>query len=98
MGVLLPHGGEQGHYKAVQDLPDKINIRPKEIIGWYPSKFGANLSIDLSLREDSYHVGRDIFGQEITITSGDLERKNHGGESRGTAWHISPVEPTCAAG
>ena len=75
MGVLLPHGGEQGHYKAVQDLPDKINIRPKEIIGWYPSKFGANLSIDLSLREDSYHVGRDIFGQEITITSGDLERK-----------------------
>jgi len=73
--VLLPHGGEKEHYKEVQEMPDHIDIKPKEIIGWKLSKFGANLSFDLSLREDSDHVGKDLFGREMKVTSGDLEQK-----------------------
>ena len=73
LGVLLPHGGTAEHYLEVRDMPDKI--RPKGVIGWFPSRFGASNSAELSLREDSMHVGRDHFGQEITIAHGDLERK-----------------------
>lgn len=75
LGVLLPHGGEKEHYKEVQEMPDNIDIKPEEIIGWKPSKFGANLSFDLSLREDSDHVDKDLFGREIKVTSGEFERK-----------------------
>ena len=98
LGVLLPHGGSADHYKKVQDLPDKI--LPKELIGWYPRKFGESKSFELSLRQDSPHLGRDLFGQEITISHGDFERKcmvvnQH--ELLGTYLPSSPVvrRPDC---
>ena len=73
LGILLPHGGTAEHYSDVQSSPDKIS--PKGVIGWFPAKFGASQSFELSLHEDSVHVGRDLFGQEITIAHGDFERK-----------------------
>ena len=73
LGVLLPHGGTAEHYSDVQNLPDKII--PKGATGWFPVKFGASQSFELTLREDTVHVGRDLFGQEITIAHRDYERK-----------------------
>ena len=73
MGVLLPHGGGAEHYKAVLAMPDQIT--PKGVIGWTPKKFGTNFSFEFSLREDSCHVGRDLFAEEMTISEGDLECK-----------------------
>ena len=73
MGVLLPHGGDAEHYEAVIEMPDKI--RPREIVGWRPSKFGTNPSIDLTLREDSHLADQDLFGQEMTIQHDKIARK-----------------------
>ena len=73
LGVILPHGGNAEHYAEVLDLPDKI--QPKGVIGWLPSKFGASSSFELSLRENSVHVDSDLFGEEITISHDDLERR-----------------------
>ena len=72
-GILLPHGGSADHYREVQELHDIII--PKGFIGWYPIKFGSSESFDLTLRKNSHHLGRDLFGQEITISNDDFERK-----------------------
>ena len=74
MGVLLPQGGGAEHYRAVLAMPDEIT--PKGVIvGWTPKKFGTNLSLELTLREDSDLVGRDLFAQEVAISAGDLKGK-----------------------
>lgn len=72
-GVLLPHGGSADHYNDVQGLPEQM--RPEISAGWHPTRFGASMAFDLTLREDSPHVGRDLFGREITISNGRLERR-----------------------
>jgi len=72
-GVLLPHGGLMDHYSGVQAMPEQMT--PKISAGWHPAKFGASMAFDLTLREDSPYVGQDLFGREITISRGGLERK-----------------------
>ena len=72
-GILLPHGGSADHYSRVQALPEQMT--PKISAGWYPTKFGASMAFDMTLREDSGLVGQDLFGREITISMGGFERK-----------------------
>ena len=72
-GILLPHGGSADHYSRVQALPEQM--KPKISAGWYPTRFGASMALDMTLREDSRHVGQDLFGREVMISAGGLERK-----------------------
>ena len=72
-GVLLPHGGSADHYNKVQALPEQM--KPKISAGWHPAKFGTSMAFDMTLREDSGHVGQDLFGREIMISAKGFERK-----------------------
>ena len=74
MGVLLPHGGTARHYEEVAELPDQINIG-RAWSGWKPTEFGKYFSVERTLRADSDHAGRDLFGSEFTVTEGERERR-----------------------
>lgn len=73
IGILLPHAGSNEHYLEVTNMPDEIEgVRLK---GWRPTVFGTAVAMDLRLNENSTHVGKDLFGQEMTVTVGEYERK-----------------------
>ena len=50
------------HYKEVVELPDQIKIVGElRGLGYRPAKFGEGFSRELTLREDSDQVGKDLF-------------------------------------
>ena len=73
IGVLLPHAGEEKHYREVIELPDQIGLKCKGLVGWRPMKFGRRF--ELSLRPESEHADKDLFGREITVPVGQCERR-----------------------
>lgn len=73
MGVLLPHGGTTEHYKEVVEMPDQI--KPLGLRGWKPTTFGTSFSCELSLRKDSDHADKDLFGQVFKVSHDESERQ-----------------------
>ena len=93
MGVLLPHGGTTKHYREVVALPDQIKIGGR-LRWWRPEKFGKKLSFELPLREDSDQVDKDLFGSELTVSVGELERRCIVVNQQGLFTTFIPFGPT----
>ena len=93
MGVLLPHGGTANHYREVVELPDQIKFMGR-LRWWKPEKFGKKLSFELSLREDSDQVDRDLFGSELTVSMGELEQRCIVVNQQGLFTTFIPFGPT----
>lgn len=69
--VALPRGGDAAHFKDFLGLPEEIRSLKRS---WLPAPFGQMPSVDLSLRKDP-GPDSDLFGCELTIPVGDLERR-----------------------
>ena len=92
MGVFLPHGSTSNHCREVLKMPDQIV--PTEFRGWHPAAFGKSVSCELTLHEDSTHANADLFGHELTIPSGELERQCIVVNQQGLVCTIMPFGPT----
>ena len=73
IGILLPHAGSNEHYLEVMNMPDEIE--GVQLRGWRPTAFGTNVTVDLRPNENSEHIGKDLFGQQMTVTVGEYQRK-----------------------
>ena len=93
MGVLLPHGGTAEHYGEVVELPDQIKIVGR-LRWWRPEKFGKKPSFELSLREDSGQVDKDLFGSELTVSVGAREQRCLVVNQQGLICTFIPFGPT----
>ena len=93
MGVLLPHGGTAEHYREVVELPDQIKIVGR-LRWWRPEKSGEKPSFELSLREDSGQVDKDLFGSELTVSVGEREQRCIVVNQQGLICTFIPFGPT----
>ena len=62
LGVLLPRGGDAGHFRRVYEMPDQIDVRFRR--GWYPASFGKTVAQELSLSPDREPRNEDLFGRQ----------------------------------
>ena len=92
LGMLLPRGSTAKHYTEVVELPDQINIGRKWR-AWRPASFGKQFSFELTLREGSDQVDKELFGNELTVPAGEYEQRCVVANQQGSICDFLPFAP-----
>lgn len=75
IGVMLPQGGTAEKQLGVTELANQLTIKRRNLLSWKPAKFGRQWSVEVVLRDDTKHTGRELFGRELRIPVGEHERR-----------------------
>ena len=94
MVVLLPRGGPAAHYREVVELADQIGtVKDSCGLRGRLTSFGEGFSFELNLREDSGFVGKDLFGHEFQVPTGEREVRCVVVNQHGLVGTIMPFGP-----